>query len=264
MPSTLSAIRSGSLWLIEGDHRHSYFVYAPDGRAEHIDEVLEGRALGSVMCDASPTNNCVERAGGRRGGCNAHGRRGLVEALRGGDRRALVGIELFAAIFAIDSESKRLGESIDERFSRRQRDGTSRVEELRLWVALRRQDVEPKSPFGKALGYLHRQWHRLTAFMRDPLMEMTNNEVERDLRRWVLNHKTWFFVGHELSARRAADALTLLTTCRKMGAEPRRYLREALARILAGEKSLSALLPETYAQQLADAAVPATPEQAVA
>ena len=257
-------IRSGSLWLIEGDHRYSCFVYAPDGRAEHIDELLEGRALGSVMCDASPTNNCVERAGGRRGGCNAHGRRGLVEALRGGDRRALEGIEIFATIFAVDSESTRLGESIEERFARRQRDCTSRVEALRLWVELRRPEVEPKSILGKALGYLQRQWHRLTAFMRDPLMEMTNNEVERDLRRWVLNRKTWFFVGHELSARRAADALTLLTTCRKMGIEPRRYLRETLAKILAGEKKLVALLPETFAQNLAAAAVLAAPARAVA
>jgi hypothetical protein len=26
----------------------------------------------------------------------------------------------------------------------------------------------------------------LTAFLRDPLMELTNNEVERDIRPWVL------------------------------------------------------------------------------
>ena len=55
------------------------------------------------------------------------------------------------------------------------------------------------------------------------------------------------FVGHERSAKRAADALTLLTTCRKMGVEPRAYLRSTLQKILAGEKSISALLPETYA-----------------
>jgi hypothetical protein len=79
-------------------------------------------------------------------------------------------------------------------------------------------------------------------------MELTNNAVESGLRRWVLDRKTWLFVGHELSARRAADALTLLTTCRKMGVEPRAYLRETLAKILAGEKSLTALLPETYAK----------------
>ena len=82
-------------------------------------------------------------------------------------------------------------------------------------------------------------------------MELTNNEVERDLRRWVLDRKTWMFVGHDASARRAADALTLLTTCRKMGVEPRRYLRETLAKILAGEKDPVALAPETFARKVA-------------
>jgi hypothetical protein len=66
-----------------------------------------------------------------------------------------------------------------------------------------------------------------------------------------LDRKTWLFLGHELNARRAADALTLLTTCRKMGVDPRRYLRETLAKILAGEKDLVALLPETFARTLA-------------
>ena len=246
-------IRNGSLWLIEGDHRYSYFVYAPTGHAKHIDELLAGRTLGSVMCDGSPTNNCVERAGGARGGCNAHARRGLVFALRGGDARATRGLELFGALFHIDAESKRLGENLEVRFARRQRESAPQAEELRQWVAERRQDVEPRSALGKALGYIDRQWPRLTAFLRDPRMEMTNNEVESGLRRWVLDRKTWLFVGHELSARRTADALTLLTTCRKMGIEPRRYLRETLAKLLAGEKDLAALLPETHAAQLAAA-----------
>jgi len=95
---------------------------------------------------------------------------------------------------------------------------------------------------------MHRQWHRLTAFMRDPLMELTNNEVERDIRRWVLDRKTWLFVGHDVNARRAADALTIITTCKKLGVNPRTYLRKTLAKILAGEKSLIALLPETFAR----------------
>jgi len=209
------------------------------------------------MCDGSATNNCVEHdAGGRRGGCNAHGRRGLVEALRRGDARAVEGLELYASIFHVDAESKRLGESLEQRFERRQRDSAPVVGELRAWIDRRRGDVEPKSPLGQALGYLDRQWPRLTAFLCDPLMELSNNEVEGDLRPWVLDRKTWLFVGHELSARRAADALTLLTTCRKMGINPRAYLRETLAKILAGEKSLAALLPETYATEHAERAHP--------
>lgn len=250
-PSHPLGIRSGALWLVEGDHQYASFLYAPSAEAEHLKKFLEGRTLSSVMCDGSATNNCVEKqARGRRGGCNAHGRRGLVEALRAGDARALPGLEIYSQIFHVDAESKRLGESIEQRFERRQRDSEPLIDELRAWIDLRRADVEPRSLLGKALRYLHRQWPRLTAFLRDPYMEMTNNEVEGDIRWWVLDRKTWLFVGHDLSARRAADALTLITTCRKMRIDPRAYLRDTLAKILAGEKSLTELLPETYAARI--------------
>ena len=95
---------------------------------------------------------------------------------------------------------------------------------------------------------------RLAAFLHDPRMDLTNNEVESGLRTWVLDRKTWLFVGHETSARRAADALTILTTCKKMGINARAYLRDTLAKILAGEKDLTALLPETYASSRGDCA----------
>ncbi len=245
-------VRTAALWLILGGHQYAYYAYAPTGHDDHLEELLEGCSLGSVMCDGSPTNNPVERAGGARGGCHAHARRRLVEALRQGDTRAASGIELYANIFHVDAESKRLGESIVQRFERRRKDSAPLVAELRAWADARRADVEPKSALGGALGYIHRQWKRLTAFLRDPLMELTNNEVERDLRRWILDRKTWLFVGHEKSARRAAAALSLLTTCRKMGIEPRRYLKETLAKILSGEKDLTALLPETYQGKTAE------------
>ena len=244
-------VRTGSMWLIEGDHAYAYFVFAATAEAWHIDELLRGRVLGSVMCDGSPTNNCVERAGGQRGGCNAHARRGLVKALRLGDARALRGLDLFAKLFHVDAESRRLGESVDARFVRRQLESAPIVEELRVWTATMRVEVEPKSELGKALRCIERQWRRLTRFLHDPRMDLTNNEVERDLRRWVLDRKTWMFVGHDKSARRAADALTLLTTCRKMGVEPRRYLRETLAKILAGESDPVALSPEAFARAVA-------------
>jgi transposase len=248
-------IKSGALWLIQGDHRYACFLYAPSAHADHLKKFFEGRTLGSVMCDGSPTNNCVEKdAGGQRGGCNAHGRRGLVEAVRRGDARAVPGLELYAAIFHVDAESKRLGESLEQRFERRLRDSAPLVAELRGWIDQRLHDVEPKSVLGQAVGYLDRQWSRLTMFLRDPLMDLTNNEVEGGLRTWVLDRKTWLFVGHELSARRAADALTILTTCKKMAINPRAYVRDTLAKILAGEKNLVALLPETYAASLAERA----------
>jgi transposase len=254
-PAHPLGIKTCALWLVEGDHRYACFLYAPSAHAAHIEKFFAGRTLASVMCDGSPTNNCVERdAKGRRGGCNAHGRRGLVAALRLGDARALEGLGLYAKIFAVDADSLRLGETLDMRAARRAIHSAPAVAALGAWVELRLLDVEPKSPLGKAVRYLHRQWPRLIAFLEDPLMELTNNEVERDLRPWVLDRKTWLFVGNERSARRAANALSIITTCKKMGVAPRAYLRFALAKLLAGEKKLEALLPETFAASLAETA----------
>ena len=73
-------IRNGALWLLQDAHCYSYFMYAKRGHAVHLDALLEGYELTCAMCDGSPTNNCVERAGAQRGGCNAHARRGLVDA----------------------------------------------------------------------------------------------------------------------------------------------------------------------------------------
>jgi len=243
-------IRTGALWLLQGDHCYSYFMYAKSGHAHHLEAKLKGYNLLSVMCDGSATNNCVERVGGKRGGCNSHARRKLVEAIRGDDQRALEGLELFGRIFHVDAESRRAGETLEQRHERRLKETAPIVAELRAWVDARRVDVEPKSTLGNAVGYIHRQWARLTRFLSDPRMELTNNEVERDLRTWVLNRKTWLFCGHDESARRAADALTIITTCRKLGIEPRRYIRDTLRRILDGEKDLSVMLPENYKAQL--------------
>jgi transposase len=239
-------VRNASLWLFEGDHQYAFFAYAPSGHASHLENRFEGVTLSVVMADGSPTINVLEKKGTIRGGCHAHGRRGLVNALRGGDSRALEGIEIYGQLFHIEAESKRAGETIEQRFVRRRHESVPVVQKLRAWIDARRADTEPKSTLGKAVGYLHNQWTRLTAFLRVPAMDLTNNEVERDLRSWVLDRKTWLFVGHEQSARRAADALTLITTCKKMGIDPRRYLRDTLKKILEGEKSLQRLLPENY------------------
>ncbi|MEO8901390.1 MAG: transposase [Polyangiaceae bacterium] len=180
-----------------------------------------------------------------RGVLHAPGGRGLVGALRRGDHRAVKGLGVDAKLFHVDAESKRAGESIHQRLARRKRDSAPLIAEQKAWVETAVGDAEPKSDLGKALRYIQRQWPRLTRFLDDPLMELTNNEVERDLRTWVLSRKTWLFCGHDASAQRAADALTIITTCKKLGHDARCY-RDTLKRTLDGEKELNALLPENY------------------
>lgn len=239
-------IRAGTMWGLIGDGRWATFIPAPSGHGEHLKKRLAGYQLALAMCDASSTNNVVEGPCTKRGGCNTHARRGAVEALRGGDERAVEGIEIYAKLFAVDAESKRLGESLAQRHERRQRESRPIVEELRAWVDARLDDVEPKSVLGKAVRYIRNQWIRLTLFLSEPALELTNNAAERLLRTLVIDRKTWLFVGSDQSAQRTADALTILMTCQHFKIDPRRYIRDTLQRILNGIKDLAALLPENY------------------
>ncbi len=244
-------VRTGTLWLIEGDHRYARFHSVDKADSTTLAKLLANTNLAgaSVMCDGSATINCADRAGAHRGGCHAHSRRKLVEALRLGDPRARRGIDIYAGIFRVDAIAKKFGESVEQRHRRRHEQTVPLIAELRAWVDEHRADVEPKCPLGKALGYLHRQWKRLTRFLEDPIMELTNNEVERDLRTHVLNRKTWLFCGNEQSAKRAAAALTVIITCRKIGVDPRAYVRDAVQRLIDGEKNIEMITPLAFARR---------------
>jgi len=65
------------------------------------------------------------------------------------------------------------------------------------------EEIPPKTPVGEALGYLHRQWHRLILFLEDGNIELANNRRERELRKPVLGRRNWLFAWGDLRARGA-------------------------------------------------------------
>src|SRR5205085_973365 len=62
----------------------------------------ERRSRGGLQCDGTSLTSFLERVGGKRPGCWAHGRRRLVECARAGDALALEGLRLIRRIFAVD------------------------------------------------------------------------------------------------------------------------------------------------------------------
>jgi transposase len=239
-------IRRGTLWHLLGDGRWAYFGYAPSGHDVHLAALADGAAFEAMMSDGSPTHNVLERPGRVRAGCHAHARSKLVAAARAGDPRAVEGLRLYAPLFVIEAESKAAGETAAGRLTRRRAQSRAHFDALGAWVEARLGDVELKSPLGKAVRYMRRQWPRLSRFLDDGRIDLTNNEVERDLRTWVLDRKTWLFCGHEQSAGRATAAMTVIVTCAKFGIDPRRYVRDVVRALLAGARDLSRLLPENY------------------
>jgi transposase len=239
-------IRRAALWNFLGDNRWSYFGYATSGHGERLKELLNGCTLDVLQCDGSATLNTAERHAKARAGCHSHARSKLVDVLKSGDARALSAVLLYAELFAIEAESKALKESHDERLHRRMAQSRPLLNMLWAWADGLRPSVEPSSPLGRALTYLTNQRDTLELFLRDGRVAMTNNAVERELRTYVLDRKTWLFSGNELNAKRAAAALTIVRTCRLLGVDARAYLRTVVRRLLAGEKDAATLWPENF------------------
>jgi transposase len=245
-PDSAEGIRTGTMWCWT-NARWVTFFYSPSGDSDSVRRFLgEGNLARTVQCDGTSVTTFLERAGGKRPGCWSHGRRRLVEAARGGDQIALEGLHKIARIFAVERASTRAGETADERLARRQRDTRPVIDDLRLWVTEHRQAVPPKTPFGRALGYLHRQWKRLVLFLEDGNVEPTNNRRERELRRLVLGRKNWLFTWLDVGGERTAAILTVVASCITHDVNPRAYLHLVTKLIVHGwpQSRLRELLPD--------------------
>jgi transposase len=238
-------IRNGTIWCWT-NARWVTFFYSPIGDSESVKRFLGKDLARTVQCDGTNITTFLERAGGKRPGCWAHGRRRLVEAARSGDALALEGLRIIARLFAVERDSTTAGDTAEERRERRKTCTRPVTEELRTWIDRQRDFVPPKTPLGQALGYLHRQWRRLLLFLEDGNVEATNNRRERELRRLILGRKNWLFTWLDDGAERTGDILSIVATCIAHDVNPRAYLHDVIRCIVHGwpQARLRDLLPD--------------------
>lgn len=222
-PNVLDGIRIGTVWCWTNARWVSFF-YSPKGDGNSVRSFLGPDLRRTVQCDGTSITNCIEHAGGRRPGCMAHARRGFVEAARGGDQLALEAIRLIAPLFEVEQRSMLAGDTAEQRRARRQQHSKPIVDRFRAWADEQRLVIPPKTPLGKALRYVHRQWARLTLFLDDGNIELTNNRRERELRRLVLGRKNWLFTWLDEGGERTAAILSIIATCIAHDINPRAYL----------------------------------------
>jgi transposase len=216
-------IRNGTMWCWT-NARWVTFFYSPQGDADSVRRFLGDELGRTVQCDGTNTLTFIERAGGKRPGCWSHARRGFVELARAGDKVALEALKLITPLFAVERQSLLSGESAAARLARRRQYSQPVTDHLKLWLEEHRATTPPRTPLGASLGYLHRQWSRLVLFLEDGNVELTNNRVERELRKLVLGRKNWLFTWEDLGGHRTAHILTIVGTCVAFGINPRAYL----------------------------------------
>jgi transposase len=244
-PDATEGIRSGVMWCWT-NARWVTFFYSPNGDSQSVRRFLGDDLVRTVQCDGTAVTSFLERAGGKRPGCWSHGRRRFVDAARSGDRVALEALHKIAPLFAIEDASKLAGDNAEQRRVRRFLQSRPVLDEIRAFVDQQRALVPPKTPLGRALGYLHRQWHRLILFLDDGNIELTNNRREREIRRLVLGRKNWLFTWLDVGGERTANILTIVATCIAHDVNPRAFLHLITNLIVQGwpQSKIRDLLPD--------------------
>lgn len=239
-------IRTGTVWCWMADRRWVSFAYSALGDSDGVRRFLGDELRRTVQCDGTSLLSFLERKGGKRPGCWAHGRRYLIVAARGGDVLALEGVRIIRRLFAVERLSAMAGDTAEQRRARRAEHSVPALAELRAWVDANRGVIPKKTPLGKALNYLNNQWKRLVLFLENGGIELTNNDVERQLRRLVLGRRNWLFTWGDLGGKRTAIMLTIVGTCIAQRVNPRAYLHVVTRLLLGGwpMKNLRELLPD--------------------
>ena len=135
--------------------------------------------------------------------------------------------------------------SPDRRRQVRQEDSRAVLEQLRAWLDKTLHQVLPKGALGKALGYLDRNWDKLTVYVDDGRLSIDNNTAENAIRPFVIGRKNWLFSDTERGAKASAALYGLIETAKANGLEPYAYLQRVFEQLPAAQslEEVESLLP---------------------
>ena len=237
--------KRGFLWAYVGDRSEVVFDFTP-GRGRDGPKQFLGDYRGILQADAYSgydhlftTGDIVEA------GCMAHARRRFVEAEQSDPENVGHVIAAMRRLYAVERQAKDATLDAEARRELRQRESKPLLEAMQPWIFELQRAVLPKSPMGKAVGYMVRQWNALNRFCDDGRIEIDNNRVERQMRCVAIGRKNWLFAGSEAGGRRAAAIYSLVCTCSLLGVEPWAYLKDVLRRIAEGEDPAT-LMPRLW------------------
>jgi hypothetical protein len=173
-------------------------------------------------------NGCGHKV--EQAACWAHARRKFVEAFRLNrhDREAARFIGNMNALFAIDAEARARRLDLEQRHALRQSRAVPLLSALHTDLQQTATSALPSSALGKAVSYTLGLWDRLTLFLRQPRLELSNNLAENSIRPIAVGRKNWIHVGSPRAGPKVAAIISVIETCRRLNVPVRRYLADVL------------------------------------
>lgn len=253
------AKHQGRVWVYHGDEEHPHVVYAysPNRERTWPQQFLRG-FTGFLQADAYAgydtlfaTDQITEVA------CWAHARRKFFEAQKTDPERAVHVLGVVRLLYQVEKAARKKAEqdqlSLAARWGlyrqMRQEKSLPLLTDLGEWLKKQQADVLPKSPIAEAIGYALNQWQALLRYTEHGFLAIDNNAAERALRDIAIGRKNYLFFGSDTGGRTAAILYSFTQTCKELGVEPWRYLRDVLEQLpTCPSERLDELLPDRWAK----------------
>ena len=163
-------------------------------------------------------------------GCWAHARRYFVDAVKVNpqDAEAIKMVTRMDALFLVDRDARQKAMSGAERLAQRRDLAQPWVEEIREACRTLSKQILPKSALGKAVAYTLNQWPKLARCLEHEDVELSNNLAENSMRPVALGRKNWLHVGSVTAGPKVAAILSVVESCRRIGAPVKEYLADVL------------------------------------
>ena len=103
----------------------------------------------------------------------------------------------------------------------------------------------PKGKTGEALAYMHKNWIKLTEYIKDGRLCIDNNPVENAIRPFAIGRKNWLFSDSQKGAKASAMLYSMIETAKANDIEPYTYLKTVFTKLPQAEslEDIERLLP---------------------
>jgi transposase len=186
--------------------------------------------------------------------CWAHIRRKFVDAETGDPPFRKWVLQQIRYLFMLEKVA--WARSEDERLWIRQNKEVPIIDQLIIQIKEKfiRGGVLPRSKLSIALGYFYDLIPYLKNYCEHAWARLDNNVAERAVRPLAIGRKNWLFVGNKSGGEAAGVILSLVQTCRAVGANPREYLEDVMKRLMMhNSQKVHELLPDLWLKARTDA-----------